>query len=223
MSKFISHGRNYEVDSDGVISQTDAVPFTYDSKYVAIYDSPEYRKNSEILQAMRLGFIMGSFGRSYKIKELLDYGYGNGAFMAFAKRHIERVWGYDIPNTPVPEGCMRTNNVFAHHYDVVTMWDCMEHLTDPGSIINSFNCSKLCISLPFCAFHTKGQQWFDSEYRHRKPDEHLRHFNAASLQSFMNKLGWDMVSISNHEDLIRKNDKEDWNIISAAFIRINAY
>lgn len=209
--KFTSHGRQYEIDRFGVINQKDARPFVYDEKYVSTYDTPEYAAKSALLQGMRMGFCCGAHG---SIPEtLLDYGYGNGDFMKFAKQYIPHVYGFDLTLVPV-DGCYIMPQLV--NVDVMTFWDALEHVPDL-SFLADLRARTLVISLPYCHFHTEGKEWFDNNYKHRKPDEHLHHFNEHSLALLMSYYGWKTVSVSNHEDVIRTSAHGLPNILSMAF------
>lgn len=211
--KFESHGRKYEVDQFGVIVQTDHRPYVYDAKYSAIYDTKAYRQQSEILQAMRLGFVQGAHGS--KINTLLDAGYGNGAFINFAKQHIPYVYGHDVTGVDVEGALIVPDMVKAN---VLTMWDVLEHFPDV-SFLRDLPYETICVSLPYCHFITHGRIWFDTEYPHRKPDEHIRHFNEYSLRAMMEHYGWHCVAISGHEDIVRRSKHGLQNILSASFKR----
>ena len=212
--KFESHGRQYEIDKYGVIIQTDHRPFKYDAKYSAIYDQKKYRQQSDLLQAMRLGFVLGSHGK--RITSILDCGYGNAAFIDFVKQHVRYVYGYDITGVPLTGAYQMPELVKA---DVICFWDCLEHFPSID-FVKDLQCETICLSLPYCHFHTIGKSWFDNEYFHRKPDEHIRHFNEFSLSSVMHSLGWKTIAVSDHEDIIRKKRNPDLqNILSMAFKR----
>lgn len=211
--KFTSHGRNYEIDQFGVIVQQDHRPFVYDPTYSATYDTEAYRRGEEILQALRYGFACGAHGR--QIRSLLDIGYGNGAFMRFCKRHIQHVWGHDVTGVQV-EGCY----ILPHFVkaDVITFWDVLEHFPDL-EFVRDLPCETVVISLPWCHLITEGLSWFNTLYKHRKPDEHIRHFNPISLAALMDHYGWSEVARSNHEDIIRSSTHGKENILSMAFKR----
>lgn len=215
---FESHGRKYAVDQFGVINQIDVKPFTYDKDYVATYDTPEYKRQSEILQALRLGFVIAAHGQNPT--SILDWGYGNGAFMKFAKQHVEKIFGNDVTGILV-EGCDIINSpgvISPGCFDVVTFWDVFEHIPDL-SFIEHLLCDTVVMSLPNCHYFTKGKQWFDEKYKHRKPDEHLHHFNAMSLENTMRHYGWKVIAIATFEDIIRKSTHGSSNILSMAFKR----
>ena len=206
---FISHGRHYCIDQYGVVHQLDAKPYTYDAGYVATYDTDAYRRDSDKLQALRLGFIIGAHGSVPD--SLLDVGYGNGAFLKAASI-IPHRYGKDVTGVQVP-GVSIVDNY--KQVDVITFNDCLEHIPDL-SFLATLPCETLVISLPWC--HSTGH-WFDNQYKHRKPDEHLHHFNADSLSLFLYAMGWNCVAVSNHEDVVRESPGHWKNILSMAFKR----
>jgi hypothetical protein len=210
---FESHGRKYKIDQFGVIVQTDHRPYTYDAKYSAIYDTKAYVRESEKLQAMRLGFVMAAHGKP--VTSLMDCGFGNGAFMLFAKQAIPYVYGHDVTGVEV-EGCYVLPELIKA--DVLTMWDVLEHFPDL-SLLHDLKYETICISLPYCHMITEGKEWFDKIYPHRKPDEHIRHFTPTSLAHTMDFYGWKEVARSAHEDIVRKSKHGLQNIISMAFKR----
>jgi hypothetical protein len=209
--KFTSHGRQYETDRHGVIVQIDHRPFVYDPTYSATYDKPEYVRGSELLQAMRYGFVCAAHGKP--VRTLMDVGYGNGAFINFAKQHVPHVYGHDVTGVPLDGAYSMPEIVKA---DVITFWDVLEHFPNLD-FVKDLPAETICISLPYCHFHTEGLEWFNSNYKHRKPDEHIRHFNEHSLAALMSSFGWRVVSISGHEDIVRKSAHGLQNILSMAF------
>lgn len=211
--KFEIRSRQYEVDKFGVITQTDHRPFIYDPLYSSTYDKPEYKSQSELLQAMRLGFICGAHGEP--IKTVMDVGYGNGAFINFIKQYIPHVYGHDVTGVPLDGAYQMPELVKA---DVYTFWDCLEHIPDT-SFLEALHCETIAISLPYCHFHTEGKAWLETSYKHMKPDEHIRHFNEWSLAAFMTQYGWHAIAASSHEDIVRKSAHGLTNILSMAFKR----
>lgn len=212
--KFTVKGRQYESDIYGV-HQLDPKPYTYDKDYAGIYDSPEYVRGSEILQAMRYGFICSAHGMP--INSIMEVGYGNGAFIKFVKKMNPGliINAFDVTGVHIDGIFIQDRIVNA---DVITFWDVIEHIPDL-SFIKDLPHETMCISLPYCHFLTEGKDWFENDYAHRKPDEHLHHFNELSLSFLMDSLGWKAVSIANHEDGIRKSKHGLWNILSMAFKR----
>lgn len=211
--KFTSHDRKYEIDKFGVINQTDHRPFNYDDNYIRCYDGPDYIRETEKLQALRLGFVYGAHGA--RINTLIDVGYGNGAFMKFAKQNIPYIYGHDVTGVQI-DGCLIMPDIIKAN--VLTMWDVLEHFADL-SFVKDLPVETIVLSLPYCHLITEGKEWFDNNYHHRKPDEHLHHFNEFSLQALMCSLGWKTIAVSGHEDIVRKSRHGLQNILSMAFKR----
>lgn len=211
--KFESHGRKYMIDQHGVVVQTDHRPYVYDAQYSAKYDTADYQRQSELLVALRLGFALASHGKP--VNSLMDAGYGNGDFMKFAKQTVPNVYGHDVTGVMV-EGCYILPEFIKA--DVLTMWDVLEHFADI-SFVRELPYETIAISLPYCHLITEGKTWFDENYIHRKPDEHIRHFTPASLNLTMDSLGWRCVANSKHEDIVRKSKHGLQNIISMSFKR----
>lgn len=211
--KFTARDRKYEIDNNGVIIQTDHHPFVYDPNYSAIYDKPEYKQGSDLLQALRLGFALGAHKKP--IQSLMDVGYGNAAFINFIKKHIPFVYGYDITGVPLDGAYMMPELVKA---DVYCFWDVLEHFPDLD-FVKDIPAETICVSLPYCHFLTEGREWFEKDYHHLKPDEHIRHFNPISLSNMMFHYGWKTVAESDHENIIRKGTNGLQNIFSMAFKR----
>lgn len=225
---FTSHERKYFFDEHGAIHQADARPYIYDDKYCSTYDTEQYRRHNDILQALRYGFVCAALGRIPH--SLLDYGYGNGAFLKFARQESRtNLYGFDLTGIQVDGAKIIDAPVPAQVY---TFWDALEHIPDL-SFVAELKCERICLSLPHCHFlyddertngyFSKHQKDLFDDWHHRKPDEHLHHFNVESLRSFMHSFGWSMIAHSKHEDIIRKGyghpQIQGWNILSAAFKR----
>lgn len=211
--KFTARGRQYATDQFGVVNQLDHRPFIYDDKYCSTYDTEAYKRQSELLQALRLGFVTAAHGR--EVNTLLDCGYGNGAFMTFAKQHVPYVYGVDVTGINVPNCYIMPEFVKA---DVTTFFDAFEHIPDL-SFIKELHTETVVISLPWCHLLTEGVEWFETKYKHFKPDEHLHHFNEHSLAALMSHYGWQSIALSSHEDIVRKSAHGLKNILSMAFKR----
>jgi len=212
---FTSHGHTYEIEESGAVHQTDAQPFIYDKKYTETYNTPEYLRESELLQVLRYAYCTLAFrGR---ITSLLDVGYGAGQFMRFARKYTPLVYGYDVTGVQV-EDCKILDFMDAA-VDVVTFWDVWEHMED-HSFARDLKCNTLVISLPYCHIHTEGVEWFSNGYKHRKKNEHVYHHNPQSLENELRSLGWNLLNMPDYfEDVVRKSTHGLQNIHSAAFKR----
>ena len=146
-------------------------------------------------------------------KSILDFGYGSGAFLDVCKKTIPNCYGYDIGEFNVPVGCSRIDDVFSKHFDVVTFFDSLEHVDDIY-FLNKIDCNYIIISVPEC--HYFSDEWFNS-WKHRRVDEHIWHFSAKSLIDFMKSQKYEMINLSNIEDVIRKSIDEHSNILTGVF------
>lgn len=211
--KFTAKGRQYEIDKFGVVNQLDHRPYVYNAEYADTYNKPEYKNNAEQLQAMRLAFTIAAHGKP--INTILDCGYGAGDFIQYAKKIVPYVYGYDITNVPVA-GCYIVPDLVKS--DCICFWDCLEHFPDLN-FVRDLPHETICVSLPYCHILTEGVNWFENNYWHLKPDEHIHHFSELSLRNLMDSYGWRTVAVSNHEDIIRKSKHGLQNILSMAFKR----
>jgi hypothetical protein len=205
---------NYEKLENGVIRQINVNKIIYDFEYSNIYN--DYGEKSNYLSYLRLGTLLGSVKKTPE--SILDVGYGNCSFLNAAKTIIPNCYGHDISDYPVDENIVRVDTMFNKHYDVVCFFDSLEHFDDIN-IIDKLDCEYIFISVPWC--HNFSDEWFLNWY-HRRPNEHLWHFNEESLTKFFNENGFRKIHCSNFEDAIRKNPKLNGapNILSAIFKKI---
>jgi hypothetical protein len=202
---------NYAKNDLGVIYQIDRKPFNYDGEYVTkAYGAAPV----EAMSHLRFGYLLGSIGRVPS--SILDVGYGSGDFLRCARKLITDVNGYDIPPAFPVDGVQLVDGLYTRHYDVVTFFDALEHFEDPTEI-RQLDANYVVISVPWC--HYFSDEWF-SAWKHRKPNEHLWHFNPDSLKLFMGSLGFEMMGHCNIEDTIRKSNGDWQNILTATFKRI---
>lgn len=202
---------NYEKLSNGVIRQINRKPFQYSIEYSGKYNN--YAERGRQLAFVRLGVLMGALG--HIPNSILDVGYGNGDFLLACTNIIKDCNGHDITKFPLPEKCTFVDNMFDRHYDVVTFFDALEHFEDIN-VIKNLNCDYIMITVPWC--HYFSTEWFDKWY-HRRPDEHLWHFNDVALRNFFDEIGYECLFMSNFEDTIRvnANNKDCENILGGVF------
>lgn len=220
-----SDGVWYEVDNNGVIHQKDPEPFTYDEEYVATYDDPKYADKSLALSALRFSQAVAACGGIPNY--VMDYGYGDGSYLKFARTYskVRECHGHDITGRELPDGCLfatrpllgEQKDKWFKPMDVVSFWDVLEHLPDM-TIVKHIDTKFLIITLPWCHYQQQGEEWFDS-WRHRKPNEHLHHFSAFGLGSFMRDMGYKTLWMSNIEDSIRTPTDYLENILTGVFAK----
>lgn len=202
---------NYEILENGLIKQKSILNKlrTYDYDYVnSSYN--QYGEKGSQMAGLRLGYLVSKLG--YWPKSILDVGYGNGDFLKICKNKIDS-YGNDISGYPVPEGVTFVENIFETHYDVICFFDVLEHF-EKIDFVQNLKCDYIFLSLPWC--HNFSDEWF-SNWKHRRPDEHLWHFDEKSIKIFFNEMGYEMIDYSNLEDLIRVSNEDYPNILTCIF------
>ena len=200
---------NYEKDLNGVIKQINCTPFSYDYSYADNYNT---LPTNDIMSHLRLGYIVGSLGKMPE--SILDVGYGNGAFLNLAKNSTT-CYGHDISQYPIPEGVSFVENILENYYEVISFFDVIEHFSNPY-FLKDLNCKYIVCSLPHC--HNFSDEWFEN-WKHRKPNEHLWHFNEESLIKFFDVQGYSKINTSDFEDVVRKSKETYSNILSGVFLK----
>lgn len=203
---------NYEQNQDGIIYQINKSHFDYTRGYNNYLN--EIKDLSKCNSYLRLGYVIGTLG--YVPESILDVGYGIGDFLESCELLIKSRYGHDISGYPIPSGCTFVENIFEDHYDVITFFDSLEHMENI-EFVKDLKCNYICISVPDC--HYFSDEWFKN-WKHRKPNEHLWHFNTTSLQTFMNRMGYSCINTCNIEDSIRKNNQEYSNILTGIFKKL---
>jgi hypothetical protein len=205
--------KNYKLTQDGVIEQIIKEEFIYDKSYGDRYGMFNQTRNIENL---RLGYIIGSLGKVPN--SLMDVGYGNGYFLDSCKNLIKNLYGNDIePAYPLNDGIEFVPNILEKEVEVITFFDCLEHFHDI-EFVKNLKCKYIVISLPWC-HNGLDDEWF-TNWKHRKPNEHIFHFDEKSLDTFMKRQGYTMLNYCNLEDNIRVDKNLTPNILTAIFKKI---
>jgi SAM-dependent methyltransferase len=112
--------------------------FGYDSDAESLRTVPRYRRFEQALDVLE---------REVGVGRLLDVGCGAGTFMAIAASHGWDVYGVEMNQALVDEaeravgagrltcGAFEALDPAEHSYDVITMWDVIEHVLDPDAFI----------------------------------------------------------------------------------------
>lgn len=202
--------KNYKKNHHGVLQQVEYSIISYNQNYVDVrYNN--YGELTNYMSHLRLGFIIGSLGKIPN--SILDVGYGNGSFLETCSSIITDCSGYDVSGVKLSDQIKIVDNLFTSHYDVITFFDSLEHCEDIY-FLDKLDCNYLCISVPWC--HNFDDEWF-MNWKHRRPNEHLWHFNSESLKNFVESQGFTLINSTNIEDTIRKTNHSYPNILTSIF------
>ncbi|MDA8576279.1 class I SAM-dependent methyltransferase [Candidatus Marinamargulisbacteria bacterium] len=205
----------YEIDNNGLVRQKEYQIIQYKEEYLDVrYRS--YGQNTVYMSYLRLGFLLGVVKEN--ISSILDFGCGTGDFLKVASLKIPNTYSYDIidHNYKFAKKIEKVEDIYKMQLDVVTFFDSLEHVTDPYEIIRNINTEYIFISVPWCHLKTKGEKWF-MNWKHRRYNEHLWHFDLESLSKFFKSFGYDLIKFSNFEDIISQNSLDYQNILSCIF------
>jgi hypothetical protein len=119
---------------------------------------------------------------SYKCHPvILDYGCGVGWFKAFASELLI-VDTFDI--MPVPQ-----TGIIHDKYDMVTMWDVLEHIPDFSDIAHILaKTDYVALTVPI-----KPDNVVWADYKHFKISEHLHYFTVDLLEAMFDHYGFKLV------------------------------
>ena len=208
---------NYEIDNFGIIHQIEFDPISYDKQYLSYYESKSDRTIK--LGYQRLGWLLGLLNRIPD--SVLEIGYGTGTFIEAAQiTGVKKCVGCDITQFPLPEGVqfMGLETAANHQWDVVAMFDVLEHIPDL-SFLAELQTSYLAIAVPYCRYRELGNddEWFKN-WRMLLPNEHLHHFDQESLTDLLKHYNFECLNLNTFEDGIRLREGETGpNILSGFF------
>src|SRR5262249_56183832 len=139
----------------------------------------------------------------------LDVGGGRGAFLDRMARRGWQVLGIDFSETAVASvrenynlpalvGTLPHPALGPSSFDVVTMWQVVEHLHDPLHTLRHARevlapAGKLCVEVPALdswAYRVFGPDWFGLEL-----PRHLTHFTSDTLRAMLEKAGFAVTGL----------------------------
>ena len=175
-----------------------SISVDYDESYFNKYICYENTEISNKLNNFRV-----SISSKY-CKTILDIGIGSGEFM---KKSDNKVFGYDVNQYAV--NLLKQQNLYVDPYidnldniDGFTMWDVLEHIQNPDILLNKIPKNKFVIlSIPIFDNMLKVKT-----SKHYRPNEHYYYYTANGLIKFFNKLGYQILEISDQESICGRQD-----------------
>jgi SAM-dependent methyltransferase len=128
--------------------------------------------------------------------ELLDFGAGSGAFVAYARENGWQAEGVERSNAARDKAHARFGvdlsiDLPDQQFDVITLWDVIEHLRDPGAIVTML----LTALKPGGAIFVETGNWenwqriANAEKWHVYLLDHQFYFSPSSLAETMTRAG----------------------------------
>jgi hypothetical protein len=178
----------------GIAFQAGGEPFDYGASYFA---ECVRRANTDI--GHRLNAIRLALTERYCTK-LLDFGIGSGAFIEASRLPA---LGFDINPLGVLWLSERLKFVdvircgVPRDVDGVTLWDVLEHMPEPIAFLKIIPAGVVVFtSLPVLTDIGRVK-----ESKHYKPNEHLWYFTDAGFCGFVERLGFEILEVSDAETL----------------------
>jgi SAM-dependent methyltransferase len=141
--------------------------------------------------AMRFQLLCAILDKFDGVPDFIDVGAGNMAFVDEVNAHSCNAWGID-PH-PLRDDCLRgTWADVEGKYDIITMYDVFEHLTEPSDCLKHLkNCLKprgvLVVEMP--EYKAPHASWA----RHIKPQEHISLYSAKAAEAMYENAGFDII------------------------------
>jgi len=187
-------------------------PSIYDRSYEIKYSRYENTLAGARIQELRRQAVLDVIGfKSNRQFKLLDFGCGVGSFIkAIADIINIKSSGFDI--NPYTQYC--DISVLFDDYDIVTMWDSIEHLKNPITIIKKLDPEILVVCTP----STDDCMGDLIRWRHYMPVEHCHYFNELSLVSLFKACGYRLFRINYSESGPRHGGGEK-NILTMSGVK----
>ena len=195
----------YKYIEHGIIKRTFHISQDYGPKY---QEKLLGRGQQNVNMAhLRYGYLIGNMKRLPT--SILDVGYGDGEFLRVCKRNLYTAcYGSEVSDINIPDGCVFTQDI-KPFYNVICFFDSLEHFEDID-FVKHLQCNYVFITIPNCVYQT--DKWF-RDWKHRKPSEHIFHFNLQSISSLFFSSGYEVVDHSFIEDIIRGTGQDILTII----------
>lgn len=142
--------------------------------------------------------------------KLLDFGCGNGGFIPHAISAGFKSYGCDISPVQIeyarkayPQAQFSADGIPEEIFDIVTMWDVIEHLKNPSSVLTELRQHLTPEGILYIRTPNITGQMFKVRVlkpllpnkTYFIPHEHIYHFSPKTIRRLLENCGYDVVSI----------------------------
>ena len=188
----------------------------YDRSYDIKYNRYSRTEAGKKIGELRKGCVRRHVFQTNGRLRLLDFGCGSGSFIdSFFENDIVAT-GYDVN----PHGYYNDISVLFGKYEILTFWDCLEHLKDPKKIIKSLNPIYVFVCTPSTDDWKEKTEYRKepknlTKWRHYMPYEHRHYFNECSLKMFLKSCNYEILEV-NYDESGPRPGGGDKNILTIA-------
>lgn len=175
-------------------------PMDYSGPYFEKYQQLDATEMGAALTRARVEFV-----RRHTGLPPVDIGIGGGRFATEADG-----WGYDVNAEAVDWLCRqgRFFDIYAHHAEVITCWDSLEHIPEPERLLDQ------AVKWVFVSMPIYRDQAHCLASKHYKPGEHLHYFTHRGLLQWFEQQDFACVEYNDIESQLGRE-----GITSYAFRR----
>jgi SAM-dependent methyltransferase len=159
-------------------------------------------------------------------RRVLEVGSAYGFFLELVRDRFESVTGFDISedgvrharselHLDVTQGDLLHTDLKNRTFDLVCLWDTIEHLRDPHLYIRkiaSHTATGALLALTTGDIGSLNARLARGSWRLIHPPTHLHYFSQGGLARLLNLAGFDVVS-SRHCGFYRSVDLVDYNLL----------
>ena len=197
--------------ADDVISRLYDREYYGGADHLKSYSMPDYFENAQrsLEEKTHFGFkLIDTIAEYQPLKDsrLLDVGCAFGAFLVIARSYGSKAEGVELCDfsaslgrerfgVDIKTGTLRSVGYRKHRFDIITMFELIEHLPDPSAFLREIhrilkNGGLICISTPNYHCHLKyGSRWLGFT----KSFEHIFFFDDGSLGALLRKPGFEVI------------------------------
>jgi len=199
----------------------------YQKNYFFGEEYSNYKTDREVLRKnfeLRLKVLFGFVDRS-KHRRLFEIGSAYGFFLELAREHFESVQGIDITEDGVEhctkalglsviQGDLLTTDLGGQTFDVVCLWDTIEHLRTPDlylARISEHMPSGSLLAITTGDIDSLNARVKKGNWRLIHPPTHLQYFSLATLTRMLERLGFEVI-YHRHCGFYRSFDNTFYNL-----------
>lgn len=199
----------------------------YGEDYFHGEEYSSYLADKKVLQKnfrLRLKILERFLGPDHR--RLLEIGSAYGFFLELIKDRFETVQGIDVTEegtryareqlgVPAAHGDLRDYDFGAREFDVVCMWDTIEHLERPDLClqkISQYTSRGALLAITTGDIESLNARFKKRNWRLIHPPTHVHYFSRNTIAKFLNNYGFDVV-YSKYCGFYRSIDNIAYNIL----------